>query len=518
MKKSALKFLMTIAVFSGFLSSSLANTVMTPAQCTAVLKPMLEEQRTALLTKLIDSGVVLGAFHLEALIRSGFRQNRLPGIHIGSAGANSPSINRKPFKDLSLVLKSENQLTGPWRRSFAEDVVKYLETEMFKLHMQTVQMQNEVNFKHFHFGGLTKPSLKQADQAWIAFHEAMKTPEGRELLTVAIQNSNSSMAMVAYRGQTTSKGRVLYLASVFSSGAVFGWLTGTPISPELLVAGPLSTLIPFGLPLLNVKPIAAAQLRLNKVIESRRLKKLMAADLTPTPNLDTDVAPKVVDTGDLSNVKDLDLVFDREIVKVKAQDLKNLEPKLDAGDFASVSTFGGDLIKRVDKATDLLGLMSQRMNLFEKDVLRLNDSTAEGRLKISAEEIRALADRALDNSADILQDGEQLQTYLEALQKALTDHLSTGQSALDSGKLSATGAVEMGDILEELHDAQASLETSTKILPLANQVVQAQRSILRDLRSNLLALRLSHSNQIEKLVSAIEKLKSIQINRESVKK
>jgi hypothetical protein len=252
---------------------------------------------------------------------------------------------------------------------------------------------------------------------------------------------------------------------------------------------------------------------LNKVIQSRRLKKMMAADLSVGPSIDSDVTPTIVDDEELSNAKDLNLVFNREIVKVKTQELKTLGSKLDSGDFASVSNFGSDLIKRVDKATDLLGLMSQRMNLFEKDVLRLNGATTDGKLKLSPEEIRSLVDRALENSVEILQDGEQLQAYLEALQKTLTDHLSIGQAALESGKLSATGAVEMGDILEELHEAQTSLETSTKLLPLANQIVQAQRSILRELRSSLLGLRLSPTEQIEKLVSAIEKLKTIHVNR-----
>jgi hypothetical protein len=476
--------------------SSVTTQAITAQQCLMAIQPMPEEQRQEILTMLIDKKVLLSAFQMEAVMQIAAKENRLPNYKMEPGNFSDPR-SRKPLNDLKVFLSNADRSSEPLRNDFAEKVLKYMETSIFPGPNDPASQTLQNRLQKFYIGEEIRPNPKQAEIAFDYFKQVLQTPGGRDLLKNAILNSNATVAQLLYKGQRPNGFRTTAVSAGVLTTAI-----GAPISigaclsgmldPALVgvVAAPafLAMTVPF---LYAMRPNVTARIRLVRAIEKRRLKKLIANQ----PLTETVLPPAPLKITEPL----LTRTFNREMVNTHSAELEKLEPLLNTYDFATVASFGREAVEKVDHAIDLIGILSSRMDLLEKDI---------DQLKPNVDNATEINDRVLVVSAEILQDADVLKTYLARLDGKLTEHISIGKSALDNNKLNDMATAEMNDVLEELRNAHAVLESATAVIPLSIQVVQTQRSILRELRSSLRSGRLSSVDQIAKLKEAITKLKS----------
>ena len=490
-------------------------------ECRAALAS--EAQMRTYFDRLIDGGILLGPYQYEAIVKVSAEEKMISETAVVQNGSTAIK-SKKPFKELSKFLAGTNKIDEAARRDFAEKVVNYIETRLLPRDIPKSPIERKAALgkiaKTFYAEGRLSPNADKADKAWDTFQPIIKTPEGRELLIVAIMNTNGAVARAIYKNQYGG-GTMLKLGAIaFGVGPLTGWLFG--MDPSHLM--PLVGL--GGIPIMGTAaisaaftPISTARLALARSSERKRLRDRMGSvklqgDPSKSPEPATlEAAVAHAPPIEQATEPELAQVFDRELVKTEAQDLDKVQPTIGAGDFNAVSTFGVDLISRVDQAVDLIALMSKRMDLLEKDVNALSSSITDGKLTVPIKDVVPIIERSFKTSSDVLQDGEQLEVYLELLENKISEHVATGQSALDNGTLVSSNAkAEMEDVLEELRNAQLTIQPSTKILPVMNQVAQSQRSAIRDLRTSLRGHKLSQSEQIGKLVDAITKLKDAKLS------
>jgi hypothetical protein len=487
------------------------------AECRAAMAAEGQIRRT--IDQLIEDGILLGPYQYEAIVKVSGEEKMIPEA-AATKNASSAVKSKKPFKELAKFLAGTSQVDAPARRDFAEKVVSYIETHLLPIDTPKSPIERRAALQEitrkFYSEGALRPGVDKADKAWDAFQQVMKTPDGREILTVAIMNSNGAVARTIYKNQYSAGTIIKFSTIAFGIGPAAGWLFGMDTSHLLPLVGPAMGLTSASA---MFAPISTARLALMRSAEGKRLKELLSQGkleikLGKTPDQATlEAAVAQAPPIDQATEPELEQVFNRELVKTEAQDLEKIQPTLGAGDFNAVSTFGVDLISRVDQAVDLIALMSKRMTLLENDVDVLSKSIAEGKLTVPLNNVIPIIERSFKTSSDVLQDGEQLEVYLSLLDKKISEHVTLGQDALDKSSLvSGNAKAEMEDVLEELRNAQLTIQPSTKILPMMNQVAQSQRSAIRDLRSSLRGQKLSHSEQIGKLVDAITKLKDARIS------
>jgi hypothetical protein len=506
------------------------------ALCKAVIAGGNPQQKEV--DALIDSGLIFSAIHAEAILRAAKESkliNESSGDHERNYQYNvnrDNTVTKDQLRKLSRVLSDTDPKSDDGRNNFAETVLNTLENDVLKTtqelikdrygNVTSVRIEGTDSLQRlkvfdlrkdgFYFQGSLRPSAEDLDKAWAQLSETLKKPGGRALLKKTLVASNGTMANMMTKMQLNFKRNFILAAGGVAAtavGAYFGYgmdltfvLPGATAAASAAVGSGVSNLMQ------AYRPIAALRMKLFKSAQKKRIHALLA-QAKADGVIDGSVATDSVDSLEDLPENAANQIFDREMVTAHTNELKEIVPQLKSKDFEGAADFGGPIIGRVDQALDILALMSKRMSLLEADIDKLASVIAGGELKISATQANALVERALASSGQVVLDGAKLVDYSNVLLGKIEEHVTFASQIIRSKELAPEVQLELSDVSNELVGNQKLLSPQAAFLPVMMNVAQGQRSILRDLRTNLRGKKIQNSESMSTLTDAIAKLKKV---------
>ena len=516
--------------------ASTAPSASRDALCKAVMAGGNPQQKEV--DAFVDSGLIFGAVHAEAILRAAKKSKLLNDqsgdyerSHVYDVGRDN-ATTKDQLRKLSRFLSDTDPKGDDGRINFAEAVLDALEKDVLKPSQEgttdryqrvtKVQIDGtdalqrlkvfDLRKDEFYFSGSLRPTAENLESSWNQLSETLKKPGGRALLKKTLIASNGTMAKMMMKMQLNNKRNYFLWAGGIATtalGSYFGYgidapfiLAGVSAVSSGIVGSGASEIMK------NFRPVAALRMKLFKSAERKRIHAVLAEAKT-NGVIDGSIATDSVDSLEDLPENAATQIFDREMVTAQTNELKEIIPHLKSKDFEGAADFGGPIIGRVDQALDILALMSKRMGLLEADIDKLASAIAGGELKISVSQANALVERALSSSGQVVIDGAKLVDYSHVLLGKMEEHVTFASQTIQHDNLAPEVQLELSDVSNELIGLQKLLKPQAALLPVMMSVAQGQRSILRDLRTNLRGKKVESSESMSSLVDAITKLKKV---------